>query len=133
MANNYDDVNDRPVERRKKRDWISRCVPILAVIGWLSAALTLHFIYMAQPRGENVYTSLVRNAEFTVSFLNVGMLRLAGGFLVFSLFVCVVGTLLNITRKRRKTDRFNKFIIILGAASLFGIVAYIISYGSLLF
>lgn len=45
--------------------------------------------------------------------------------LVLNFAVCTIGFIFNLARHKRKTDRFNKSILILGALSLAGILWYI--------
>lgn len=45
--------------------------------------------------------------------------------LVLNFAVCTMGFIFNMARHRRKTDRFNKSIIIMGLLSLAGILWYL--------
>jgi hypothetical protein len=119
---------DKIVERRRKKDWVVRSVSIVAVLGWFSAIASLFFISGAQPRGGNLITRLLDlnihvARSWDTHLLNWGFLSL-----LVSFGVCVAGMLANMARHRRKTDRYNKAIIILGALSFLGIIAFLITF-----
>ena len=117
-------------DRRKKADWVVRSVSILSVLGWLSAVVTLFFIGKAEPSGVNLYTKLLQ-AEVITAW-DVGMLRLACVFLLFSIVTCAAGMIANVTRKRRKTDRYNKSVIILGVLSIVGFIVFLVNYAGVI-
>jgi len=117
---------DRTVERRRKQDWVVRSVSIISALGWLFAIVSLLLAGQAQPRGEDFFTRIFHTQ--VASYLDVGMLEVAFISLLVSFVACAVGFVANMARHRRKSDRFNKSVIILGIVSFLGIIAFLLTY-----
>ena len=111
------------VERRKKQDWVVRSVTILAIVGWICALVALLFIQRASPAQENLITRIL-NIDVS-SFWNVAMIRDAFIAILASFLICVIGFVFNLSRHRRKTDRYNKLLIVIGILSTVILVAYL--------
>ena len=124
------------VDRRKKPDWIVRSVTVIAIIGWIGAMIALVLYYIGAPEGGNLGSSL----DTINPNIGAGGAKdfnpelLAGSFIAImaSFIACVVGFILNVTRKRRKTDKYNKLVITLGMVSIIFIVVFLINYAQLL-
>ena len=114
------------VERRKKQDWVVRSVSVIAVIGWILAFIALLFLDRASPLQENFITRFL--SVNVVSFWNTSLLRSAFAAILASFIACVVGFVLNASRHRRKSDRFNKLLIAIGVASTVMLVLYLINF-----
>jgi len=119
------------IERRKKKDWIVKAVPVISVIGWLSAFVSLSFLDAAQPAKETFWSSIY--SVRIVSFWNPLMLQLSLIMAVEVFLVCLLGFMFNLMRHRRKTDRFSKSILILWPLSVFYIAYLLIRFGYLIF
>ena len=103
------------VERRKRPDWIVRSVTVIAILGWACAMIALMLIDRASPLQENFLTRFLKVQ--IVSTWNTSMLRWAFVASLASVVTCVVGLILNASRQRRKTDRFNKLLIVISVIS----------------
>ena len=110
------------VERRRKKDWVVRCVSLTAVIGWLFALVALIYANRAKPAYVGYLTRVFR--VDVVQYWDVAMLNMSFRALLISFVTCLIGLLFNMTRKRRKSDRFNVAIISLGVISLIAIVIF---------
>ena len=126
--NNFSQTPDgqrKFVERRRKKDWVVRSVSVIAVIGWICAIVALVYVDQAKPGTVNFLTKLF--GTDVRLYWDVTLLNISFRALLVSFFTCVIGLLINMTRHRRKTDRFNKSIIILGLVSLIAIIAFLIN------
>lgn len=118
------------VERRKKRDWVSRAVPIISGVGWAAAFFTLMFLEKATPQQADLFTRLF-NIPLQSAW-NTQMLAISLATLILVFLVCAAGFVFNILRHRRKEDKYNKSIIILGCISLVSIVVFLITFADIL-
>ncbi|MDL2225861.1 hypothetical protein LJC20_06705 [Eubacteriales bacterium OttesenSCG-928-M02] len=118
------------VERRRQRDWVTKAVPIFSVVGWVSAICTLLMLESARPKSEDLFSRMIGSP--VRSYWNTTLLWVALGLLTLVFFACLFGFLFNAFRHKRKTDRFNKSIIILGIISLVSIGAFLLRFGSYL-
>ena len=114
------------VERRKKQDWVVRSVTAVAALGWFSAIIALLLIDKASPAQENFFTRFLDIN--VVSYWNISLLRWAFAATLISFLVCVVGLILNATRHRRKTDRYNKLLITISIISTVLFLLYLIFF-----
>ena len=118
------------VERRKRKDWMTKAITIFSVFAWIAAFAILSFLDMARPQQGNFLSWLF--AAPVRSSWNASMLRIAFAILLAVFLVCVVGFLFNLFRSRRKSDRYNKSLIILGVLSLIGIVIFLWKFATIL-
>ena len=114
------------MERRRRKDWVVRLVSVVSVLGWVFAFAALLLFNEAQPSGPDFFTRFL--GATVINYLDVNKLNMAFIALLISFFVCAAGMTANILRHRRKTDRYNKSIIILGSVSLVGIIAFLINF-----
>lgn len=110
-------------ERRHKKDWVVRSVNIIAVIGWLCAFVSLMLIDQAKPEIEDFFSRLLNHR--VRDYWDVALLRIGVGALTVSFVTCVTGFFVNMIRHRRKTDRYNKSIIILAAITFIMLIVFI--------
>ncbi|MCL1828991.1 MAG: hypothetical protein FWG32_05790 [Oscillospiraceae bacterium] len=129
MQNDYPQdqkQSSRNAERRQKRDWVVKSVSVIAFIGWISAIVSLVYTGFAQPETENMFTRIFGGDVITTwnsRFVNGAFISI-----LISFFVCLIGLLVNMTRHRRKTDRFNKSIITLGMISFVFAVVFLLAF-----
>lgn len=121
---------ERSADRRRKKDWVTRAVPALSIIGWLLAIATMFFLDGAKPLTENVFTRLYGVEIHSV--WNQNLLRITLSLLIFVAAICLIGFLFNLLRKRRKSDRFNKSVIILGIIAVLSIIVFLIIFWPIL-
>ena len=114
------------VERRRRPDWVMRSVTVVALIGWTGPIIAFILLERARPEGAGLFSGL-----FDITILNPwnsSLLRWAFVSIVSSLIITSIGMFINTKRKRRKTDRFNRLLIILGAFSIVFIVFFLANY-----
>ena len=117
------EMQRRFTERRKGPDAVVRAVWWTAGISWLLFIAALIFVETARPEIETFF-----GRQFDISirdYWNENALLYMFIILVLNFAVCVIGFIFNMARHRRKTDRFNKSILILGTLSLAGILWYL--------
>ena len=103
-----------------------RSVTVVALIGWTGPIIAFILLERARPEGAGFFSGL-----FDITVLNPwnsSLLRWAFVSIVSSLIVTSVGMFINTKRKRRKTDRFNRLLIVLGAFSIVLIVFFLANY-----
>ena len=119
------------VERRQKKDWVTRMVPFFSAVGWIAAFITILFLDRAKPQQANLFTRIFNtpiNNAWNASLLRIVLITLIAVFVV-----CVTGLLFNMSRHRRKGDRYNRSVLVLGILSLCGILMFLWRFGVLLF
>lgn len=131
VENSSDRKKDDFVERRKKPDWVVKAVTICSVIGWGLAVLAMLFMDFASPKKENFFSRLFQTP--VDSGWNSGLLIFILVILTMVFFLCVVGLIFNMTRHKRKSDKFSKSLIFLGVASLIALVAYLMYFARYIF
>ena len=125
------EVTSRPyVDRRKRPDCVVRSVTVVAVLGWLGAITALVLLDRARPAEADLFTRLL---DITIeSSWNTSMLRWSLTLILASFVATSVGFILNATRKKRKTDKYSKLLITLGALSIVFIAVFLINYAGYL-
>jgi hypothetical protein len=114
------EVQKRFTERRKGPDTVVRAVWWTAGISWLLFIAALVFVETARPETETFF-----DRQFNISireYWDENALLYVFIVLVLNFAVCTIGLIFNMARHRRKTDRFNKSILVLGTLSLAGIL-----------
>ena len=119
-----------PVERRKKNR-VPTIVSTISVIGWILGVGVLLFLERAQPGKENFLTRIT-NAVIRTTY-NAQLLRVSFGLLLGVLVTCLTGIIYNAMRMRRKTDKYNKSVIILGGIAAVGFVLFLWRFWGYLF
>ena len=114
-------------ERRKKADWVIRMAAIMSFVSWAAAFAVWVVLYSAQPEKEHMFSRYF-NIEVR-DYWNTSLLPLAFTLLVASLCVCVLAFVFNMLRMKRKTDKYRKSIIIIGAITIAGIVLFLVQFG----
>ncbi len=113
----------RFTERRKGPDAVVKAVWWTAGISWLLFIAAIIFTETARPETETFF-----DRQFDISlrdYWNENALLYMFVILVLNFAVCSIGFIFNMTRHKRKTDRFNKSILILGTFTLAGILWYL--------
>ena len=118
------------VERRKKQDWVVRSATVIAILGWVGAMVALLLIDRAAPTQENFLTRFLHITVF--STWNTSMLRWAFVATLASFLTCAAGIVLNAMRQRRKTDRYNKLLIVVTIISTAILAFYLINFSQYL-
>ena len=124
-------------ERRRKVDWVVRMATALSLIAWTVAFAVWIVLEMASPEKETMFASLARSnrtvfgANETVirDYWDTTLLPIAFLLLVAALAICIVAFFFNKARMRRKTDKYRKSVIIIGAITIVGIVLFLVRFG----
>ena len=136
MTDNKDPRADEPEaikekpkfqERRKKRDWVTSSSTILSLLSWVLALVVWVVLDQASPEKENMFTRF-----FSVSvrgYWNQELLPLAFRLLAASLCICIIAFIFNMKRKRRKTDKYNKSIIVISIITVISLVLFVVRFG----
>lgn len=118
------------VEKRRKKDWVTRAIPILSAIGWVATLVMITLLERAQPEQGNMFTAIF-GAPLR-SYWNTSLLLAALLVLIAVVFISVVGFFFNMKRHRRKSDKYNKPLIALGCVSIISLVLFLVRFGSFL-
>lgn len=126
------------VERSRKPDWVLRSVTVVTLVGWIGAMIALILYYLGSQRDSGGIADILRNRNnmdvgSIANSANPDLLRGAFAAIVASFIVCAVGFILNVTRHKRKTDKYNKLLITLWIASSVLIVVFLIGFARNLF
>jgi len=113
-------------ERRKKADWVVKMATVLSFIAWLVAFGVWIVLDSASPEKTTFFTQFFGST--VRSYWDTSLLPLAFALLVVSLCTCIVAFVFNMLRMRRKTDKYRKSIIIIGAITIVGIVFFVIRF-----
>ncbi|MCL2046594.1 MAG: hypothetical protein FWG88_09455 [Oscillospiraceae bacterium] len=114
------------VERRRKQDWVVKSATVIAILGWAGTMIALLLIDRAAPAQENFITRFLKLD--IISTWNTSMLRWAFITALASFLTCVVGLILNATRQRRKTDKYNKLLITVSVISTVLLIFYMVNF-----
>ena len=116
------DKKKKYIEKRRKPDLLTKWVQWSALTGWIIIFATYAIAFTAKPPVES----------FVDRFLNVklrdtwdtDLLSYSFYLMILLLILCIIAFIFNMMRRKRKTDRFNISIILLGIASIIGIIIY---------
>ena len=114
-------------DRRHKKDWILQALPFFSVIGWFLALMSFAFLDRGQAFGGLSCLSIFdpnKSADWNPSSIRAALI-----ILIITFGFCVVGFILNTRRHKRKTDRYNKSILIAGGITLAAIIALLVGLG----
>jgi len=116
----------RFIDSRKKADWVTHMATILSAVSWFFAITVWFVLDRAQPEKEHMFTryfSVAVRENWDASLLPIALI-----LLIASLVICIAAFIFNMLRQRRKTDKYKKSIIIIGAITLIGIVLFVIRF-----
>ena len=113
-------------ERRKKADWVVKMATILSLAAWLVAFAVWIVLDSASPEKTTFFTQFF--GASVRSYWDTSLLPVAFALLVVSLCTCIIAFVFNMLRMRRKTDKYRKSIIIIGAITIAGIIFFVIRF-----
>ena len=118
--------------RRRQADWVVKGASILSVISWLVAfGAFLVFEFASPPRTAgvlDVYAEATGPRGWQYDLLPYALI-----LLIVAVFMCLVAFIFNAMRMKRKTDKYRKSIIIIGAFTVVGLVAFLMRFGGIIF
>lgn len=113
-------------DRRRGPDALVKWVKYSGIISWVLISVILFITLVAKPNYESYM-----NDSFHIRLQDawdVKMLQYAFLLLVMLFFFCMISIVINLMRYRRKSDRFNKTLILNAAAALIGIILYLLIF-----
>lgn len=113
-------------DRRKGPDTLTKWVRYSGIISWILIAAAFFITLTAKP-GFISYMDESFHVKLQSDW-DVNLMQYAYILLVLLFFFCMVSIIINLLRYKRKSDRFNKTLILNAAASLIGIILYLIYF-----
>jgi len=114
------------LDRRKGPDTLVKWVKWSGIISWILVSLILFITLIAKPGFESY---MDRSFHIRLqSTWNIDLMQYVLLLLVLLFLFCIISIAINLMRCRRKSDRFNKTLIINAAASLIGILLYLVFF-----
>ena len=120
----------RFIDSRKKADWVTHMATILSAVSWVIAAIVWFVLDQAQPEKAHMFTryfDVAVRESWNYSFIPLVLVLLN-----VSLLSCVAAFIFNVLRKRRKTDKYKKSVIIIGLITLVGMVVFLVRFWDLI-
>jgi hypothetical protein len=114
------------LERRKGPDTLVRWVKWSGIISWILVSITLFITLIAKPGFES-YMDKSLHVRLQNSW-DTDLMQYVLVLLVLLFFFCMISIAINIMRCRRKSDRFNKTLILNSSAAFIGIILYIMFF-----
>ena len=115
-------MENKSVNRRRGPDSLQKAIGAFAGISWLLIISSFFVNLYTKPSGESLwakrYGGRIGDTSLTV-YVNI--------LLVLVVIVCFIGFLINMSRHKRKSDRFSKSLIFFGAVSLVWLIVNLIS------
>lgn len=111
------------LDRRKGPDKLVKWVMLSGTISWILISIILFVTLIAKPgfisyMDRSFHIKLQSNwDEYLMKYVLL--------LLVFLFFFCMISIVINLMRCRRKSDRFNKTLILNTVAAFIGILLYL--------
>jgi hypothetical protein len=109
-------LRNKANNRRRGPDTLTKVIGIFAGISWLLVIFVFILYINSKPREVGI-----RDRLFSVTSSNKGdpsLLLYANIVLVLVIIVCFTGVMINMSRHKRKNDRFSKSLIFFGIGSI---------------
>lgn len=114
---------------RGKPDWVPKVVTAFVVLGWLCVIVSLILMRVASPGGAEGFQGLL-GFQVAPTAQSVALLRFSLISIIFSVVTCSVGLVLNTTRKKRKSDRWNHLLIFLCVTTVLLAIYFFVHFGA---
>lgn len=114
------------LDRRKGPDKLVKWVKLSGIISWLLVSIILFLTLIAKPDFES-YMDKSFHIKLQSNW-DESLMRYVLPLLVFLFFFCMISIGINIVRCRRKSDKFNKTLILNAVAAFIGILLYLIFF-----
>lgn len=111
------------LDRRKGPDALVKWAKWSGIISWILVSTALFITLIAKPRFES-YMDKSLHVKLQDSW-NTDLLQYVFLVLILLFFFCMLSIVINLMRFKRKSDRFNKTLIINAAAAFIGILLYL--------
>ncbi|MDD3706444.1 MAG: hypothetical protein PHC45_10355 [Clostridiaceae bacterium] len=114
------------LDRRRGPDKLVKWVKWSGIISWFLVSITLFITLIAKPDFES-YMDKSFHVKLQSTWDTI-MMQYVLVLLVLLFFFCMISIAVNLSRCRRKSDRFNKTLILNAAASFVGIILYLLFF-----
>ena len=114
------------LDRRKGPDKLVKWVKWSGIISWILVAIVLFITIIAKPSFES-YMDKSFHVKLQSNW-DINLMQYVLVLLVLLFFFCIISIAINLSRCRRKTDRFNKTLILNAVASFIGILLYLLLF-----
>lgn len=114
------------IDRRKGPDKLVKWVKWSGMISWILISIILFITLIAKPGFES-YMDESFHIKLQKTWDTV-LMQYVLILLVLLFFFCIISIAINLSRCRRKSDRFNKTLILNAAASFIGIILYLLFF-----
>ncbi len=114
------------LDRRRGPDTLVKWVKWSGIISWILVSITLFITLVAKPGFESYMDKslhIVLQATWDTDLMSYVFF-----LLVLLFFFCMVSILINLRRCRRKSDKFNKTLILNAVAAFIGILLYLLFF-----
>ena len=112
------------VNRRHGPDVLVKAISIISGISWLIVFVVFILVSYAKPKMETLF-----DRQYNIQ-LRQNWDKTMLGYAIFLLglitVICLAGILINMSRHRRRTDRYNKSLIFFCVGSIIGILVYLV-------
>jgi hypothetical protein len=107
-------------ERRRGPDVVVKAVWWTVGISWILIISAFLITIEARPKFETFIDRMVKAR--VRDYWDTSLLQYTFYVLIINLAVCIIGFIFNMLRKKRKTDKISKSIIVLGCITMSGII-----------
>ncbi len=111
-------------DRRKGPDTLVKWVRWSGIISWILVSLILFVTLIAKPSFES-YMDESLHIKLQAAW-DTDMMQYVLLLLVLLFIFCMISMAVNLMRCRRKSDRFNRTLILNAAAAFIGILLYLV-------
>ncbi len=113
-------------DRRKGPDIWLHVMEWLAIVGIFMLLAGLYMLGLAKPETETFFD---RYFDVRVRYYwDLGLARYIFYFMIFGLVSSVTGLFINSRRRRRRGDRYDIFLLVVGFFSISGIALYLLRF-----
>ena len=118
-------------ERRRQADGVIKAASALSFVSWGIAIIAFLLLEIASPDRMNF--QLGSNISSGVSTWNEAFFPIVFILLILATCSCIAAFIFNMMRMRRKSDKFKKSIIIIGAITLVTLVVFTLRFAPVMF
>jgi hypothetical protein len=106
--------------RRRGPDRLIKAISIFVGISWFLILIVFIFYLNSKPRDASIF-----DMRFSVANSykgNPSLLTYANIALILNVIICFIGLMINMTRHKRKKDRYSKSLIFFGIGSIIWLI-----------
>lgn len=124
--------------RRRKKDWVTWMSSIMTIVAWMTMLAVWITIDAASPEIEWSFLAGFGRVHFGMEPVlrdtwDFALVYIAFILLVASIVMSIIALVFNLLRKRRKTDKIKKSIIVTGGITIVILVFFLMNFHRVLF